>query len=82
MNPEAEAHLKEVLAKAVDALTPEDKEFIKARWHYVGKNSRAKFQSILDEKPQDKPKPVKPKDALVHPEETPNTTEEDEEIEE
>lgn len=72
MNPEAEAHLKEILAKSPDALTQDDKDFLKARWHYVGKNSRAKFADIIEEKPAKKVKPAKPPvENLQHPTEQP-----------
>lgn len=50
MNPEAEAILKKILAKDINALTTHDIEFLKARWSYVGKNSREKFKSIFKTK--------------------------------
>lgn len=52
MNPEAQEVLKRILDKELHELTSYDKGFLKARWTYVGKNSRKKFASIFDEKPE------------------------------
>lgn len=50
MNPEAITELKRILALEPRILKPHEIEFLKARWPYVGKVSRAKFQDLIDGK--------------------------------
>lgn len=49
MNPEAQELLDKILAKEPHELTSDDIGFLKARWMYVGKNSRDKFRSVLEQ---------------------------------
>ena len=48
MPPEAVEKLKKITAKDPNELTIEDIKFLKARFEYLGKNSRAKFAEVLD----------------------------------
>jgi hypothetical protein len=66
MNPEAEKVLKEILNKSIPELTQTDIDFLRARKAYVGKNSRIKFASIFEDKPQQE---VKPKTEAAQPQE-------------
>jgi len=50
MNPEAQAILDRILKKEIHELTEFDKGFLRARRDYLGRNSRHKFASVLDEK--------------------------------
>ena len=49
MDERSQQMLKEVLDKDPSELTENDKALIRARWSYVGKNSRQKFAEVLQE---------------------------------
>lgn len=53
MDPKSEEKLKSILAKEPFELTSDDKGFLKARIHYVGKKSRAKFADVFNEVPEE-----------------------------
>lgn len=78
MNPEAAEYLKKILQKDPNDLTQSDKDFLKARWQYVGKNSRQKFESFLTESDKKTKKnipqvPTKPTEAVEEDEEATDT---------
>lgn len=52
MDERSQKVLDAILAKDPSQITEEDKAILRARWSYVGKNSRARFADILQEKPQ------------------------------
>ena len=60
MNPEAQEVLKKILAKDLNVLTPHDIDFLKARWGYVDRNNRKKFESIFKLKTKEVEKPESP----------------------
>ena len=47
MNEQEQDFLKHILDKDIESLTPRDKSVLRARWEYVGKRSRAKFEEAV-----------------------------------
>lgn len=73
MNPEAAEYLKKILQKDPNDLSQSDIDFLKARWSYVGKNSRQKFESAISDKKTKKNTPQVPAKPLEEDEEATDT---------
>lgn len=75
--------LKDILAKEPSSLTQADKDFLRARQSYIGKNSRTKFADVFKEKIEKKVKKETPvekiPDPLAHPADQEATDDEDDE---
>jgi hypothetical protein len=60
LDPKSEEKMKEILRKEMEALTPGDIEFLKARITYLSPADRERYQAVLAPV-EENPKPKKSK---------------------
>lgn len=61
-DPSVIEEVKRITSKEISAVTADEAAFLRARKHYLGRNSRAKFADVLNAKPEEAKKedPQKP----------------------